>query len=57
MKKESIGLFLVGLLMCLIMPFKVEAKEPVTIYFFKVETCCFCAAAYTFFKCGGERVI
>lgn len=49
MKKKSLGLFLVGLLMCLIMPFKVEAKEPVTIYFFKGETCSYCAAAKTFF--------
>ena len=31
------------------MPFKVEAKEPVTIYFFKGETCSYCAAAKTFF--------
>lgn len=49
MKKKSIVLLVVAFLSFLAVPFKTNAATPVTIYFFRGETCSFCAAAESFF--------
>ena len=49
MKKKSVVLFVVAFLAFLVIPFKTNAKTPVTVYFFRGETCSFCASAESFF--------
>lgn len=48
-KKNYLSLIVLGFLM-FIFPFTVKAKEAVTIYFFKGETCSYCHAALTFLE-------
>lgn len=50
MKKKNIVLLVVAFLSFLVIPFKANASAPVTVYFFKGETCGFCASAESFFN-------